>query len=396
MQLRWLPLALLAAVHTALCDHYSTLGIDKTATTQQIKKSYRKLAMKHHPDKSRGDKATAEKKFAKIAEAYEVLSDPKKRQEYDNPPEQMPGVGGGGGAQPFFFRSGGNTFFHRGSHHPHMGQFASSAGRFDFAGNSGFDFADDDMTSMLRDIFAQQQGGHPKQPRGASPQPHYHPGGDVRILTRSSFQQVTRSQRGDAVWLIHFHAGSSHGCRRLAPALVALAASLKGLVTVGAVACDTQPSLCERQQITTTPTIKLLGPGTVETLTKGGQLSQASLAKMALDRLPSHVVSLRRLRHVGQFFEHCRATASDGCVLLFTDKYETPPLYKRLSSVWRHRLSLGEVQAAHSSEIAAQFEVRSFPTVLYLRDGSATPEMYRGEPKFAALDGFLRTKVARG
>merc|ERR1712159_342843 len=133
MQLRWLPLALLAAVHTGLCDHYSTLGIDKTATTQQIKKSYRKLAMEHHPDKSRGDKAAAEKKFAKIAEAYEVLSDPQKRQSYDNP--QTSGIGSGSGAEPFFFRSsgsGGSTVFHQRGRHPHMDRFAGGASGFDF------------------------------------------------------------------------------------------------------------------------------------------------------------------------------------------------------------------------------------------------------------------------
>ena len=63
-------------------DYYKTLGIEKSASTNDIKKAYRKLAMKYHPDHSKGDKAS-EEKFKKITEAYAVLSDPEKRKQYD-------------------------------------------------------------------------------------------------------------------------------------------------------------------------------------------------------------------------------------------------------------------------------------------------------------------------
>ena len=63
-------------------DYYKTLGINKTASEGDIKKAYRKLAMKYHPDKNPGDK-NAEDVFKKISEAYEVLSDPQKKEQYD-------------------------------------------------------------------------------------------------------------------------------------------------------------------------------------------------------------------------------------------------------------------------------------------------------------------------
>ena len=63
-------------------DYYQILGIDKKASAPEIKKAYRKLALKYHPDKTKGDK-TMEKKFTKISEAYAVLSDPKKKNQYD-------------------------------------------------------------------------------------------------------------------------------------------------------------------------------------------------------------------------------------------------------------------------------------------------------------------------
>ena len=75
-------------------DHYQTLGVAKNATPDDIKKSYRKLASKHHPDKG-GDTAT----FQKLEEAYRILSDPQQRQQYDNPmPQGNPfqGFQGGG------------------------------------------------------------------------------------------------------------------------------------------------------------------------------------------------------------------------------------------------------------------------------------------------------------
>jgi curved DNA-binding protein len=63
-------------------DYYETLGVARTATEEEIKKAFRKLARKHHPDVNPGD-ATAEEKFKKLNEAYEVLSDSEKRKKYD-------------------------------------------------------------------------------------------------------------------------------------------------------------------------------------------------------------------------------------------------------------------------------------------------------------------------
>ncbi|NCU33377.1 MAG: hypothetical protein EOM23_10730 [Candidatus Moranbacteria bacterium] len=63
-------------------DYYRVIGVSETASPEEIKKAYKKLAVKYHPDKNRGDKA-AEEKFKEISEAYYVLGEAKKRQEYD-------------------------------------------------------------------------------------------------------------------------------------------------------------------------------------------------------------------------------------------------------------------------------------------------------------------------
>lgn len=79
-------------------SHYQTLGVAKTATPDEIKKAYRKLASQHHPDKG-GDTAT----FQKIEEAYRILSDPQQRQQYDSPMPQGNPFGGAPGGFNFNF-----------------------------------------------------------------------------------------------------------------------------------------------------------------------------------------------------------------------------------------------------------------------------------------------------
>ena len=136
-------------------DYYDILGVGKTASDDEIKKAFRKLAVKHHPDKQGGDEA----KFKEINEAYEVLKDKQKRQRYD----QFGHAGVGGAAA-----GGGNPF-------EGFGGFGGQQGGQHFE----FNFGD----GGLGDIFGQFFGGGPQQQ-------HPRRGRDVETQVTLSFEDA--------------------------------------------------------------------------------------------------------------------------------------------------------------------------------------------------------------
>jgi len=96
-------------------DYYKVLGVEKSATADEIKKAYRKLAVKYHPDKNPGNKS-AEERFKEISEANEVLGDPEKRKKYDELGDnwkqyQNPGAQGGFGRGGYQQTGGGQQFY---------------------------------------------------------------------------------------------------------------------------------------------------------------------------------------------------------------------------------------------------------------------------------------------
>ena len=132
-------------------DYYEVLGLTKTASEDDIKKAYRKIAIKYHPDRNPGDKE-AEEKFKEAAEAYNVLHDPQKRQQYDQFGFAGP-MGGAGGFDGF-----------------------------------GAQMNMDDIFSMFGDIF----GGHGFSGFGGARagRPQQHRGSDLRLKVRLTLQEI--------------------------------------------------------------------------------------------------------------------------------------------------------------------------------------------------------------
>ncbi|WVR06070.1 hypothetical protein IAU60_003098 [Kwoniella sp. DSM 27419] len=125
-------------------EYYRVLGIDKNASEADIKKAYRKQSLLNHPDKNPGDKrAAAEEKFKKIGEAYEVLSDPNKKEVYDQLGEEgLKGggaPGGGGGFGGFPGGGGGGFSYHATDPNDIFNAFFSSSGGGGMGGMGGME-----------------------------------------------------------------------------------------------------------------------------------------------------------------------------------------------------------------------------------------------------------------
>ncbi len=139
-------------------DYYEVLGVSKDASDDELKKAFRKAAVKHHPDKEGGD----EEKFKEVNEAYEVLKDKQKRQRYDQ--FGHAGVGGSAG--------GGGGGSYDGNPFEGFGGFQGQNVHFDF-GDGGFG-----------DIFGQVFGGGAQQQRGPRR------GRDVEVTLRLTFEEA--------------------------------------------------------------------------------------------------------------------------------------------------------------------------------------------------------------
>ena len=140
-------------------DYYEVLGVEKTASAEEIKKAYRKKAIQYHPDKNPGDKE-AEEKFKEAAEAYEVLSDPQKRQRYDQ--FGHAGMQGAGG-----FSGGGMS----------MEDIFSHFG--DIFEGAGFDLGD------IGEMFMGGRGGRSRGPRVRR-------GSDMRVKVRLTLEEIAK------------------------------------------------------------------------------------------------------------------------------------------------------------------------------------------------------------
>src|SRR5262245_52244494 len=132
-------------------DYYATLGVDRSANADEIQKAYRKLARKYHPDMNPDDKA-AQKKFKEVQQAYDVLSDEKKRKMYDQFGPQFEQMGAGGSGPQW------------------SGQVPPGFRGFQFGGEGGdnVDNLPPDLQDLLRQFTGGGGGGFPF---GGGPQP---------------------------------------------------------------------------------------------------------------------------------------------------------------------------------------------------------------------------------
>ncbi|KAJ0410273.1 hypothetical protein P43SY_002605 [Pythium insidiosum] len=306
---RWLlalsvaALALALAATTVLAmdpskDYYKVLGVKKSFSDRELKKAYRTLALKYHPDKveDESEKESAKAKFVEVSEAYEVLSDPKKKEEYDEARAMgggrgAAGQGGFGGAGGF--GGGGHRSFEASMDAFKMFEqffggaaFGGGGGRRrGGAGHSEFQFSGMDGFGGFHPGGGGQRGRH----GGAAPA-LYAKDSPVRALSKKKFPGKDANNE----WLVQFYSEQDQPSVKFRDHYETIARDLNGKVKVGAVNCDKYQSFCRSMGVSSFPTFMYVWEGKKETY--DGDLDEYLVYNFAIER---HIARLKKSREAG-------------------------------------------------------------------------------------------------
>jgi curved DNA-binding protein CbpA len=329
-------------------DYYKTLGLKRDASAKDIKKAFKKLSLKYHPDKNKDKSEWAKNKFIEVANAYETLSDPKKKEVYDNYGEE--------GLKDHISRE-------------NSGQ--NNGGFGGFGGGFGGDF---------EDIFRNFHGGGGGHHHGGFHQQEEEeekdlfPNTDVITLTMNTISKLYRRRE---IWFVLFYKPNNSDLEKNIELLKNLAEKTYGIFKIGAISCKRDEEICEEFNINKTPLILYFPEGTGSEEVYTGKKTFEDIFKFGSSRMQSFV----RVINSNNYGDFINENNHMHKVILFTQRKTTPPLFKALSKHFKDKLNFGEIRQSEK-ELAQRFEVNTFPTVLVISDG----ENYKGVKYDGALN----------
>jgi thiol-disulfide isomerase/thioredoxin len=348
--MKFLLIFLLAIVYVlAGEDYYKLLGVPRDADEKAIKKAFKKLSLKYHPDKNPDNKEESEKMFMKIANAYEVLSDSEKRKIYDKHGEE--GLKQGPGQH---------------QHHNFddmFGQFFGQRTGFNFNFNGGGGF---------------NQGFQQQKPRYES----LYKNTDVIEL---EFENLNSLLRRTSIWLVNFYHPHCAPCQSVKEVWMELADKMYGIFKVAAVNCSEEEELCEEYGINAFPTFIYFPENTAQKHEQySGERTVKAFSDFAVQRMQSFV----RLVTSNNYDGFYNSEIEKPKILLFTQRKSTPPLLRALSKEFKEKVVIGEVRSS-DTELCSKFRITEFPTILGLT-AENEGERYPGENKRHDLEKWIR------
>lgn len=343
-------------------DYYKVLGIKKNADEKEIKKAFKKLTLKYHPDKNLDNKEEAEKQFMKIANAYEVLSDPEKRKIYDRHGEEGLKQGGQGQHQgnPFSAQDIFSQFFGKG------GGGGGFHFNFDMGGGGG------GFQQGFQHNFHQQH------------QEKHDPLFDKSDVLELNLGNLKLLYKRNEIWMVNFYKLSDKKSRDLKDEWITLANKLYGIIKVAAVNCDDEEELCEEYDVKAYPTILYFPENTASKheVYKGDK-NYAGVSNFAVSKMQSFV----RFVNSNNFNEYIESEPESSKILLFTEKKSTPPLLKALSKEFKGKVLFGEVRSSDSG-LVEKYSVSKFPSLIGI--SSDQTQEYNGEYNRDKLEKWVR------
>ena len=376
-------------------DYYKILGVKRTATKAEIKRAFKKLSLKYHPDKNKDNPKKAKEKFIKIANAYEVLSDDEKRKIYDQYGEE--GVkaneqGGGAGAHfenmnfedifsQFFGGGGAKVEFNMGG--GRKGKRSQSSG----FGGFGSIFENLFEGGMGGGFEGFQQGGpggrqQRRAQQGGMKDQNYFKNTKVKSLKMKSLTYLYSRKN---IWFVYFYRKGDQNYEQYVKTMIEFADKTDGLFNGGAVNCIKDEEICEEFEVSQTPSIIFFSENEKDYNKYDGKIDFNSLFNYAAKRMSYYVNEITKEK-LSDFF----AKKPDKYhVILFTSKDSTPSLYKALSKFYINKIIFGEVHK-NQNELIELFKIKEFPTLMVILDEEKNKyEIYKRKLDYESLKSYL-------
>lgn len=337
----FLTISLLILISSKTEDYYKTLGIKRSASAKEIKKAFKKLSLKYHPDKNKDKPEWAKSKFIAVANAYECLSDPKKKEVYDTYGEE--GL----------------------KEHTQRENSGQQHGGHDF----GFNFGGGGFGGDFEDIFSNFHGGHGGGHRfhqEEEEEKDQFPNTDVINLSMNSISKLYRRRE---IWFVFFYKPNNSDLEKNVEMWKTLAEKTYGIFKIGAISCKKDEEICEEFNIHKTPLFLYFPEGTGTEEVYKGKKTVDDFFKFGSQRMQSFV----RVINSNNYGDFINENNHMHKAVLFTQRKTTPPLFKALSKHFKDKINFGEIRQSEK-ELAQRFEVVNYPTVLVISDG----ENYKG------------------
>lgn len=337
-------------------DYYRILGVKRDASKAEIKKAFKKLSLKYHPDKNKKNPEKAKEQFIKIANAYEVLSDDEKRKIYDKYGEEgLKNEAQGGGPGMHFNFGGGNfedifsQFFGRG------GGFRANfgGGQRRGGGNTHFNFG----------------GGHAgfHEQHEEEKEKDYFSNTDVIEIKMDSLSKLYSRNE---IWFVLFFKSNDKNFKEMLEIIKTLAEKTYGIFKVGAINCKSEEEICDEFSVRTTSKIYYFPEDSnKEEEEYKGKKDWENIFKFGAKKMQSFV----RIVNADNYGDFITSFPTQHKVILFTAKSTTPPLLKALSKHFKGKLSFGEVRQSEK-ELFQRFKITKTPTIMVLTN----EENYQG------------------
>ena len=375
-------------------DYYKLLGVKRTATKAEIKKAFKKLSLKYHPDKNKDNPKKAKEMFIKIANAYEVLSNDEKRKIYDQYGEE--GVkaneqGGGGGAHFNFENMGFEDIFNQ--------FFGGGGAKFEFnmgggenrrqgrsSGFGGFGSIFDTIFGGGRGGFGGfqngGQSGRQKKTQNGMKDQNYFKNTKVKTIKMKSLTLLYSRKN---IWFVYFFRKGDQNYEKYVKTMIEFADKTDGLFNAGAVNCIKDEEICEEFEVAETPSIIFFSENEKDYNKYEGKVDYNSLFNYATKRMSYYVNEISKDK-LSDFF----AKKPDKYhIILFTSKDSTPSLYKALSKFFINKLIFGEIHKTQT-ELVELFKIRDFPTLMVMIDEEKNKyEIYKKKMDYENIKSYL-------